>query len=76
MKSINEPTNFFSEQRLKDNLRSEETSSEKKEYKRTQKLQATVMTLALIKFFVVCTLQSKNTYLVSNSLSGQSNILP
>jgi hypothetical protein len=56
MKSINEPTNFYSEQRLKDTLRSEETSSEKQEYKRTQKLQAAVMTLALIKFFVVCTL--------------------
>ena len=70
LKSITEPTNFFSEQRLKDTLRSEEYSSEKKEYKRTQKLQATVMTLALIKYFVVCSLQTTDTYLFSNSLSG------
>ena len=76
MKSINEPTNFFSEQRLKDNLRSEETDSELREYRRTQKLQATVMTLALIKYFVVCSLQSTNTFLFSNSIAGQSDIIP
>ena len=75
MKSIEDDhLNFQSEQKLRAALRREETTSELIDRRRTYKLQAAVMTLALFKFFVVEMLQVTNSYIFSSSLVSQQQV--
>jgi len=42
--------------------------------RRTRKLQGVVMVLALLKYFVIASLQTTNSYVFSSSLLNQSEI--